>query len=34
MTVEQLLDTMSNREYLMWSAFDAYRVAERELADG
>jgi hypothetical protein len=30
MTVEEMKDRMSNREYLMWRAFYVYRAAMKE----
>lgn len=32
MTVEQMRETMTNKEYLEWRAFTVWRNAQRELA--
>lgn len=32
MTVEAMVTTISNREYLMWRAFYKWRASEREAA--
>ena len=32
MTVEQMRNTMTNREYLEWRAFNVLRNAQQELA--